>query len=132
MGFNFLNKVPGLNVMAPIQDVFEVVASLFDGRMGLHELADLHSEKLDEVIIKEERNHSEYIGGTFNIALINEAYMELSYEMFFKGNTETYIKKEAKSKPIRTSYLDDDAIKIINEQPEKKISFEIDAPSRRL
>lgn len=130
MAFNFLNKIPPLNGVS-VQDIFEIISSLFDGRMGLHELADLHSEKLDEVILKEEKNHGEYIGGTFTIALINEAYMELSYEMFFKGTTDQYIKKEAKSKPIKTSYLDDEALKIIHEQPEKKISFEIDAPSKK-
>lgn len=127
MGFDFMKKFAPVVEIIPVQDIFEYVVSLFDGRMGLHELADLHSEQLDAFIIKEEKVSGEYIGGTFTITLINDAYMELSYEMFFKGSDGKYIKKEAKSKPIRTTYLDDDAIKVINEQ-NGKISFEINAP----
>lgn len=121
----FFNLMP----VVPVKNIFDYVVAMFDGRMGLHELADLHSEKLDEVILKEESNNKKYIGGSFCIALINEAYMTLSYEMFFKDSSGKYTEKVAKSRPIKISYLDDDAIKIINEQPEKKISFEIDAPS---
>lgn len=130
MGFDFLKKFAPVTDAIPVQDIFEYVVSLFDGRMGLHELADLHSEQLDAFILKEEQTSGEYIGGTFTIALINEAYMELSYEMFFKEKDGKYLKKEAKSKPIRTSYLDDDAIKVINEQ-NGRVSFEINAPTKK-
>lgn len=123
MAFNFFHKT------IPMIDIFDYVVSMFDGRMGLHELADLHSEKLDEMILKEEANSKKYVGGSFSITLINEAYMELSYELFFKDESGKYTEKTAKSKPVRTSYLDDDAIKIINEQTDKKITFEIDAPN---
>lgn len=130
MGFDFLKKLAPVAEIVPVQDIFDFVFSLFDGRMGLHDLAGLHSEQLDAFILKEEKASGEYIGGTFTIALINDAYMELSYEMFFKGNDGKYIKKESKSKPVRTTYLDDDAIKVIHEQ-NGKVSFEIDAPAKR-
>lgn len=128
MDFDFLKKVSWKSFVSE-EDIFDIVAGLFDGRMGLHELADLHSEKLDEIILKDVSSNKEYMGGKFHIALINDAYMELSYEMYFKNDSGEYVKKEAKSKPVRTSYLNDDAIKVINEQLHKKISFDINPPN---
>ena len=42
----------------PIKDIFDTIMSLVDGKMGLHDLAGLHSDKIDEMILREEANKS--------------------------------------------------------------------------
>lgn len=107
------------------------VVSVFDvilkPNMELTEIAKIYGTRLDEMILSEEKKGLTYVGGSFNIIYVNVAAFETSYELYFQDKKKDWVKKEAKSKPQKMSFLKPDAQTELLKA--KKVSFEIDPPS---
>lgn len=116
---------------AAVETAVNTITSIFDvilkPNMELEEIAKIYGTRLDEMIIAEEKNDLTYVGGSFNIRYINEAAFETSYELYFQDKEKEWVKKEAKSKPQKTSFLKVNALAELRQA--KKVSFEIDPPS---
>lgn len=110
-----------------ITSVFDVILK---PNMDLVELAKIYNTRLDEIILTEEKNGSSYAGGSFHIIYINEAAFETSYELYFQDKSKEWLKKEAKSKPQKISFLKETARNELRQA--KKVSFEIDAPNSNI
>ena len=94
--------------------------------MELDELAKIYSEKLDGNIRDEQAKGLKYVGGTFKISYANEKYFNLSYELYFQDKNDEWIKKNAKSNPQKTEYLNEKALSELRSK--KEITYEIDEP----
>ena len=128
------DSINGMNVAtAAVETVFNGIASIFDvilkPNMELEEIAKVYGKRLDELIIAEEKNSLTYVGGSFHISYVNEAAFETSYELYFQNKAKEWVKKEAKSKPQKMSFLKEIARSEL--QNTKKVSFEIDAPKEQ-
>ena len=94
--------------------------------MGISDLSDVYSDKIDDIIRAELRKGLKYVGGVFAICYVNQATFEMSYELYFQNDRKEWIKKEAKSSGQKMEYLTKEAKEEL--EKEKKISFEIDPP----
>lgn len=94
--------------------------------MELDELAKVYSDKLDSNIRDEQAKGLDYVGGTFKISYVNEKYFTLSFELYFQDKNGEWIKKDAKSKPQKTEYLNEKALKELRSK--KEIAYELDEP----
>lgn len=94
--------------------------------MELDELAKIYSAKLDGIIHNEQAKGLKYVGGTFKISYTDENFFNLSFELYFQDENDEWVKKDAKSKPQKTEYLNDNALAELRVQ--KEIVYEIDEP----
>ncbi|WP_303818057.1 hypothetical protein [Selenomonas ruminantium] len=113
-------------VESAVSSVFSIVDGIFKSNMELTEIANIYSKRLDELILSEEKKELKYVGGTFNIIYLNDVAFETNFELYFQDKAKSWVKKEAKSKPQKMSFLKDTAK--IELQKLKKVSFEIDHP----
>ncbi len=109
-----------------ITAMFDVVLS---PNMSLEQLAGTYSKKIDELILAEMNKKLDYVGGSFNVEYANESAFQVSYELYFQDENKEWVKKEAKSKPQKMSYLKQEAVAELHKK--KKVSFEIDPPSAK-
>ena len=94
--------------------------------MELDELAKIYSAKLDGIVRNEQAKGLTYVGGTFKIFYADENFFNLSFELYFQDENDEWVKKDAKSKPQKTEYLNDNALAELRAQ--KEIVYEIDEP----
>ena len=127
---NLLGGIGGDPLAKGLELAAESIFSAFSGmgavKMGLEELAQVYSEPLDNLILKEMKNGLKYVGGSFDVKYLKDTVFETSYELYFQNEKNEWIKKEAKSKPQPIEYLKVEAAKELKEK--KKVSFEIDPP----
>lgn len=97
-------------------------------KIGLEEMIRAnYSDKLDQMILAEKvRSESEYVGGQFNVVLLNEKSFKLAIEMYFRDKNQKWLKQSVESEPLQTKYLNKKDFAELSRN--KKISYEIDAP----
>lgn len=97
-------------------------------KIGLEEMIRAnYSDKLDQMILAEKvRSESEYVGGQFNVVLLNEKFFKLAIEMYFHDKNQKWLKQSVESDPLQTKYLNKKDFAELSRS--KKISYEIDAP----
>lgn len=97
--------------------------------MELEQLAELYSESLDDLIIRERKLNHNYVGGEFIIKYLNDKLFLTSYEMYFQDENKEWLKKSGESKPQELINLTEKAIKIL--KTDKKVIFEINPPEEK-
>lgn len=112
-----------------VNSFFDAFDDLFKSNMDLTDIAKLCGKRLDEIILNEEKNGLSYSGGMFHINYLNEVSFETAYELYFQDENKEWVKKEAKSKPQKMSFLNETSQTELRKN--NKVSFEIDPPNRQ-
>lgn len=96
-------------------------------QMDLEEIIKLHSEKIDEEILKTVKSEGwKFIGGIFTITYVTEKTFSLTVALYYQDRNEEIIEKKAVS-PRDMKFLKPKAVEELRKQ--KKIEYNIDEPS---
>ena len=96
----------------------------FLGGMSLQDIAEIHEDDIDALILKKQRlEELEYVGGKFFINYMDDEYFKMSTELWFKNKEGKLVEVTAKSKPTETKYLSEQAKTDL--KANKKAAFEI-------
>lgn len=98
-------------------------------RKELEEVAQLYSQRLDELILKEEEQKNyRYVGGDFIILYDEENKFKLKIVLYFNDADGNWIETTATSRPKKLQYLTDTAIAEL--QTKKQVTFDIEGPKK--
>lgn len=98
-------------------------------RKELEEVAQLYSQRLDELILKEEEQKNyRYVGGDFIILYDEENKFKLKIVLYFNDTEGNWIEATATSRPKKLQYLTDTAIAEL--QTKEQVTFDIEGPKR--
>ena len=117
-------------VTTAVEKIFDKIADAaanFLGGMSLQDIAEIHEDDIDALILKKQRlEELEYVGGKFFINYMDDEYFKMSTELWFKNKEGKLVEVTAKSKPTETKYLSEQAKTDL--KANKKAAFEIKPP----
>ena len=117
-------------VTTAVEKIFDKIADAaanFLGGMSLQDIAKIHEDDIDALILKKQRlEELEYVGGKFFINYMDDEYFKMSTELWFKNKEGKLVEVTAKSKPTETKYLSEQAKTDL--KANKKAEFDIKPP----
>ena len=111
-------------------DMVNELVEAFRPTMSLDDIQRVYTKTVDKVIFHEEdKSHSHYIGGEFNLDYVSDNAYTCGYKLFFQDEQKKIFALESKSKEISMLKLSND----IREQlkTDKNIKFEIPEPDEK-
>lgn len=109
-----------------VENIKDFFKNLINPNMKIEDIADVVSNRLDDVIVEHEKNGLHYSAGKFYIKAAEEKHFYLAFEMFFKDDEDKWHKLANESELRDISLLEEGAAKTI--QKLKIIEFPISAP----
>lgn len=109
------------------ENIFQSVYSILKLDMSLDEVANMYSQKMDEIVISEIVKGYMYADGRLSLKYLDDSKFEVLYELWFiKG--EDWFKRDNHSAPIETKYLAKDALAELRR--ELFVSWTIEPPKQ--
>ena len=97
--------------------------------MDLDDITKLHTDKIDEVILRSEKNKDvTFVGGVFTITYVNEKTFSITVVLYYRDKHGDFIEEKAVT-PRSTKCLKPYAIDELRQK--KKIEYSIDEPARK-
>ena len=126
-----IGKMPELDDFGKkFSNMLDDIKEMNEG-MSLDALLENYGEKLDKIILDEERDKKcSYISGEFKISALDEKNYQCSYALYFEDANESIHTSEAKTKPLEMKFLTEDFKQSLNR--EKVLKFEIEEPSTEI
>ena len=119
----------GKNIVGTvIETTKEFLNELVHPNMTIEKIAEVAGNRLDDVIIQNEKQGMKYSAGKFKIAYVDETHFGLAFEMYFKDEAGKWYKSAAESEPRDAELLDVGSWKTL--QTLKAVEFPISAPER--
>lgn len=110
-------------------NILQGVHKLLKLDMTLDEVANIYSQKLDEIIVNDVAKEGyQYESGRFSLKYLDDSKFEALYELWFTKEGKWY-KRDNHSAPIETKYLATDALDSLRR--EQFVSFEIASPEQK-
>ena len=119
----------GKNIVGTvIETTKEFLNELVHPNMTIEKIAEVAGNRLDDVIIQNEKQGMKYSAGKFKIEYADEEHFSMAFEMYFKDADGKWYKSNGNSDPRDAKLLDIGSWKTL--QVLKSVEFPITAPDQ--